>query len=734
MRFRTSHKVVAYLVAGLGIVALAVGAILHPALLVIAVIAAFASWWSEESLYNRPYFNRVWTGLLFVVFIGQIIRIIFGGSLIECGIEFALLLQISRLWNRRSARQYQQIVVLSLVHLIAASVLDQDVSFALLYGGFVVALPWAMCLTHLRSEIEGNYRRSEPEAQRAHVNRILNSRRIISGRFLWVTAGLAIPIFIMSGALFVFFPRVGLGFLAGGPRQRVTVAGFSDSVELGDMGVVRTDKTVVMRVELDPMPDSPPSRLNLHWRGAAYDVYDGRRWSRSPALNTRMELDRVGDRYCLSRACGIRSVRRTYKIYLEDLDPPVLLLPPQSAVVIMTPERRGAGLSHRTLYRSQLREVRREAEPTIVVHYEVEAPFEPESPSFFLPTTTTARLDTNLAPYLQLPELDPRVRQLTEEVTAAAGDNQERMAAAIQNHLQSNYRYSLDLRGTSDEQPLEDFLFNRRAGHCEFFSTAMTIMLRIAGVPARNVTGFLGGRINPYGTDGAYYAITQADAHSWVEAYFPGVGWVAYDPTPPGSARRQEDRSLVALIQSFLDATELAWEKNIIAYDLESQVEALTAAWLTTRRWRSAWRNRDTSPEPERRQSNQPISTTTIIVLVSGLLGASLLAFIIWRLRHPARKKNRKKRALQIVQAESLMRKLDAALSKQGRSRPIWRTPREHADSLTKREIAGAELVNRIVRRYNRSRFGGEAFAEGELDQLHDLIRQFEEISKRGER
>jgi protein-glutamine gamma-glutamyltransferase len=722
VRFRTIHKVVAYIVAGLGMLSLAIGGVLHPALVAAAAVAMVASWWAEEPLIARPAYSRAWTASMIVVLIAQIVRVALSWSFIECAIEFALVLQLSRLWNRRGAREYQQIVVLALVHVIAASVLDQDVSYAAVYAGVVVAIPWALTLSHLRREIEGNYRRSEPEAQRAHVNRILNSRRIVSPRFLWVTTLLTLPVFALSGLLFLLFPRVGLGFIAGGPQRRITVAGFSDSVELGDVGVVRNDSTVEMRVEIDPLPTPPPRRLAVHWRGAAYDHYDGRRWTRSRGLDRREPAERVGDRYCLSRACGVRSRRTTYRIFLEDLDPPVLLIPPGAADVLMPPVVRGSDVVHRELSLSPLGEMRREREPMRVVHYEVESPLPP--PQAFL----EAR-ERDLSPYLQVPPLDPRVADLAKRVTTAATedvkDHPLRAAAAVVRHLQSSYRYTLDLRGTSNERPLEDFLFRRRSGHCEFFATAMAVMLRTVGVPTRNVTGFVGGRLNPYGGDGVFYSVTQSDAHSWVEVYAPDHGWVAFDPTPPAPAARLRERTLSTIMAELYDATQLAWDKNVVAYDLERQIDVLSSAYFATRRWRHAWRHRNDGEVADRRTGRSRASAGTAIPIAAAVVALGAAAVVLWRRRQRrtgARRGGR--RDARLALASELLRRLDGRLARAGAARPPWCTPLEHAEALAAQSHPDAEIAGRVVARYNEVRFGAGSFAEGELDALYTAIRQ----------
>jgi transglutaminase-like putative cysteine protease len=718
MKFRTTHKAVSYLVAALGIMALALGGVLPPLTLTVAVVAAIASWWAEEPLIAHRQYQRLWTGALLVVLAAEVMRVVMTSNMIEPGIEFALLLQLNRLWNRRDARDYQQIVVLALVHLIAASVLDQHLSFALVYGGFIIALPWALTLSHLRREIEGNYQRREPPTKRAHVTRILNSRRIVTGRFLWSTALLSLPIFIMSGTLFVFFPRIGLGFLAGAPRRQMSVAGFSDNVQLGDVGVINDDATVVMRVEIEPPPEAPPRRLNLHWRGAAYDFYDGHGWRRTEARDRRNAIDRVGDRYCLGLACRVRGPRKTYRVYLENLDPPVLLMPPSPVAIIMPRQRRSRGLSHRSLFISPLMEVRRQPEPAVVVHYAVETPPDPQ--------VAWEVGERTLEPYFQLPELDPRIPQLAQRLTAHAPATPEAKAQAVQSYLHSSYRYSRDLRGTSNEHPLEDFLFERRTGHCEFFSTAMAVLLRTQGVATRNVTGYIGGRLNTFGGEN-YYAVTQSDAHSWVEVYVPDRGWLTFDPTPPAGFTGPARRTLTIVLRQLLDATELAWDKNVIAYDLENQMEALEQTYLTYRRWRYRPPSPEEAEEPESRryEQNWLWLATPLVLALLGALG--------WWLRQRRKGQQRRRGAASPgqAQAEQLIHQLDRVLARHGSQRPPWKTPAEQASGLGKEDHPAAPLVKAVVNRYNQVRFGGDRFAPGELLELQQTVRQIGEVAQR---
>jgi hypothetical protein len=134
-------------------------------------------------------------------------------------------------------------------------------------------------------------------------------------------------------------------------------------------------------------------------------------------------------------------------------------------------------------------------------------------------------------------------------------------ARALERELKTR-RYTLEMeQAEKGENVLDSFLFEWRAGHCEYFATAMTMMLRQQGIPARIVNGFLGA---DYNSVGGYWAVRQNYAHSWVEAYFPGRGWVMFDPTPGGPTVKMPGASLWTTLQMGLDTARLAWFRWVV--------------------------------------------------------------------------------------------------------------------------------------------------------------------------
>src|SRR5262249_15105593 len=185
--------------------------------------------------------------------------------------------------------------------------------------------------------------------------------------------------------------------------------------------------------------------------------------------------------------------------------------------------------------------------------------------------------------YLQLPKLDKRIPELAKNVTAQAQTPVDK-AIALETYLQTKYSYTLDLSGKPGDDPLPHFLFETRAGHCEYFASAMAVMLRTLGIPSREVNGFLPGDYNDLGGD---YIVRASAAHSWVEVYLPNNGWIVFD-TPP--ADRAGHSGMLSRFSLYLDWMELTWNEWIISYDFAHQVALAQNLQHGSRTWGDALR------------------------------------------------------------------------------------------------------------------------------------------------
>ena len=466
MSFAVLHKIVTYLVASLGFAGLALGA----GSLVAFGIGSVLTWFVDGPILLRSVYRRSWNVAVLALLGLQVLRGAAGVPLLQLGLELAAFLQLSRLGYRRSAREYGQIAVLAFLHLVAATVLSSSLAYGALFIGFVVATPWMLALTHLRAEIERNAGLAPGDAPTPEVRRALASRKIAGPRYLVATTMLALPLFVATAGFFLLFPRVGMGFLTFGSQAGQSVAGFGSDVRLGGFGVIRDDPTVVLRVTPARLPTQPVESASLRLRGTSFDRYQAGRWTRSTQRGETLRT--LDGSYSLAPAPRGADVERM-SIHLEPLDEPVLFLPSGAIGIHVPPRIRGGRAEHRELVLS----------PGIDLRYR-----EPDG----LPLQYTAYvIDRDLWPaaldgeeyarYLQLPDGSDDVAGLARRVVDGASSARERADRILAYLHGPRFQYSLEQPDTRGKDPLEVFLFEQPRGHCEYFATAMAVMLRASG-------------------------------------------------------------------------------------------------------------------------------------------------------------------------------------------------------------------------------------------------------------
>lgn len=706
MSFAELHKRVVYAVAGLGLWALSLGGEMSPVALVLMGLGFLASYFVEpprvsSAFFLGPTYARAWVGGLLAFAAIQVLRwALLGTSPLLLLLELSAALSVSRLMNRRSAAEYQQIVLLSFLHLGAATVLTSDLSWAIPFVGFVLVMPWALALSHLRTEIEAHFSATRGDDDDHGLARILRSKRLISGRFLVGTAALSVPMFLVTVLFFVIFPRVGMNFLAAQREGATPLTGFGNEVHLGEVGTLRTDSTVIMRVVPPNLPPDPPRYAPLRLRGSSFDAYDGRTWSRTAsaphALRTLL-------RYHLILRSPSPGNDRGYRIVLSHLDPPVVFLPEGTVALEIDMTGRSA-TDELDLGMSGGLDIRYDDSEGLGLRYTAWTP--PPGAREAVVGLTTADAQR----YLAVPSGHEDVLSLAHTWTRGARNDRERAERILVALREGEFTYSLEMRDPGDRTPLSAFLFVHRAGHCEYFASAMAVMLRGEGIPARSVTGFLGGEWNSFG---GYYAVRSSHAHAWVEAYLPGEGWVTFDPTP-ASRSPFPAASFFSGLDEIYDALAAEWEERVVSWDLSSQ------RGLFREMFRFFRRSGGGSPSPgtveaELEATEEAAPSWTLDPLLIGLLVAFGVA--TWLLLRP-RSTPDPLRGPRLLLAE-----IDGALAKRGRARPPSRTPLAHARQLRTEGFADHPEVQSLVDRYLSARFGSEPLADTELASLRGRAR-----------
>jgi len=692
MRFGMVHRLMTDALAALGVIALVVsgqfnryvsGAILVGLALALAM---------RESWQRHPALRHLDTGALLVVIAAQVARVILTDvSVLDVLVEFAAALQVIRLATRKGAAHDQQVIVLALLHLIAGTVLGGGLGYGLCFIGVLIVAPGALVLSHLRREVEGNYRQGARDRTGLPVDvpRILRSRRVVGRTFLGVTCLLSIPIFAFTALLFVIFPRVGLSLLLLNRGHTPRMIGFSGKVDLGVVGVLRSDPKLAMRVEMPDLPDPPPPRLTLHLRGTALDAYDGRSWSQSESFKRPAEVD--GGLVAIERFPD-PAMDPVMRIDLEPIDPPVIFLPPNATGLRIRPRGQLGIEQGPAAFRGPEGELRYQPLDDRGLVYEAFLSRK-RAPTFQrLPAVDHKR-------YLQLPrDLPQRIAALAADWTRGLERPADK-ARAVEARLRTDYRYDLASPSGKDPQPLDHFLFESKRGHCEFYSSAMAVMLRTLGVPTRNITGFVGGTYNRFGR---FYAVRQGDAHSWVEVFLDGEGWVTFDPTPPADAApKSEVAGAWAYLRDLVEASSQRWDRHVVGYDLNQQVSLFQTLTSRYRRGNTA----------------STISSGRTRFLLAG--GAALIAgggLLYWRWRRSQRHRDGglpgEKRSPSAMRATALYESLDGAMVAQGIPRATGVPPLRHAEALRALDHPLADEVMALTQVYLRARFGGEEITD----------------------
>lgn len=608
------------------------------------------------------------------------------GSLVALA-HFATLAQGLQLLDARPRRSEFLLVALALFQVILASNLTDSVLFPPLLAIFLPTAVWTLLVHTIRTEaLEAG---DPASAQRALSTGLLRVTLIASAASVALALG-----------LFLVLPRLHAGLvrppMLGGMAP---TAGFSERVQLGDLGRIRSDPTVVLRVET-LVGDTAPSE-DRYWRGLAFDVFDGASWSigskrRTPlAVDAELGIDLAGGGEPNLVQRILREPVSGGVLFAEGratrIEGPLGRLELDAGGGVYAPNR----ADERVRYTIESRTRRRD---DASLQEDVAAP-PPRSHDL-----------------LALPPLGADVLALAREATAGARTDAER-AAALEAWLRRTGRYtdSPPAAAAGDPRtPIERFLLGERAGHCEYFASAMVVLARSVGLPARLVNGFAGGRENEIG---GFVELTRSDAHAWVEIHFENAGWVRYDPTPPDlRLRGLAGMSIFDRMADLRSALELWWFQHVVEFDRVDQLRALRSAWLAWRDWKREDRQSDARPRPAVSDWRGALEGLDALPLL-GVLGLAGCAAIL-----VLRRARRGEAGGAPVFYTAALR----LLARRGHVRPLATPPRRFARELEDRlPAAAAAAFAELTESYLSARFGGRAADDGPglLRTLRDSLR-----------
>jgi len=604
-------------------------------------------------------------------------------AFIQSTVHLVFFLAVIQILTSRTNRDYFFMAMIAFLELLAAAILSTNSNFFLFLALYLLFAMAAFTSAEIRRSMQ------KP------LTVARSGLRSFHPRLAALTAVITFGILGLTAGLFFMLPRTADAALRRLVSRRFYLPGFSNQVTLGEIGEIKTTSRPVMHVHFSDVH----APANLKWRGATLSDFNGRAWFEpssdprwiSPVAKGVFQLADDQQRRRLGRSVN-------YRISFNSIDSDVLFFAGKPEIVYLkqlTIMARGDG-SYRLGH-----------PPADGFFYDVYGWLgDTGAGEDFLPMRAKRQ-------YLSLPRLDPRTPELARRIVRGLDTDADR-AAALARYLRGNYGYTLQLPSREVADPLANFLFTRKKGHCEYFASAMAVMLRTLGIPSRLVTGFQSGIFNPL-TE--LYLIRASDAHSWVEAWLPGRGWVTFDPTPPDPYPGAN--ALLIKLSLYADAVETFWQEWVVSYDLGHQATLADRMEQASRRVSLRWLDRIFDVGDNLTSARGWLLRTGLWWLLA--LACAVVAvwsapkvWRTWRIRLGVRRLRRGK--VSVADATLLYGRMLKLLKRRGYEKPAWFTPYEFACSLPPSEMG--LLVAQFTVAYNALRFGAQADAAPRLSEL----------------
>ena len=643
-----------------------------------------------------------WLTVGYVAFYAADYFLISGGFL-NATVHLVLFVMVVRLFSAQRDRDFYFLSVIAFLMVLVAALLTVNSVFLLGFAFFMLAAVGSFILMEMR-----------------HISAKagVHSRDSDTGlpyRNMATSLAVASPVLmlcILLGAAGIFFllPRVSAGYMgAYAPSGEIT-SGFSDTVELGRIGEIQQSGSVVMHIQID---GDDRGSFDLKWRGIALSNFDGRTWSNHHEQYLLPE--RLDGRFVFLPARATVPKAPYHPIHYRVLMEPVGM---NVFFLASRPESLEGNYSHLTTDGTGSVFNLDAGHP--VNRYQATSDIAQPGAADLRGADGSYPADV-MAEYLALPSVDRRIPRLAEQITASSSNSYDK-ALALENYLRTHFAYTLQLSRTAPHDPLANFLFERKEGHCEYFASSMAVMLRTLGIPSRVVNGFRTGEFNDLTSQ---YVVRASNAHSWAEAYFPNYGWIAFDPTPGASIPTRTGWNRVSL---YVDAMASFWREWVVNYDAGHQQSLAVSAsgrtrnlFFSLRRW---WRHRYQGMLTWARHTGGTAVHSPVRWALTGVLTSALLAFLLNapgvfralnKFRLAARPEKSPRRAASIW-----YERMTDNVGRRGWQKSPMQTPAEFVARIDDERVR--QQVAKFTRHYESARFDNSVEDARRLPELYEEI------------
>ncbi|HMB07281.1 MAG TPA: DUF3488 and transglutaminase-like domain-containing protein, partial [Isosphaeraceae bacterium] len=568
MKFITLYRLSFYLMLSFATLVLSVDAadspiaMLYPAAVAVAGVVALLSVDRDPRLgLSRPIANRLALASAGLVALEYLID----PSLMLLALgHWLVYLQLVKMLLPKTVEDDWFLVLLGLVQVLVGAVISQSDHVGVMLLLRALLALWVLALFSLHRDALRFPAGLGPESDPAAAERIADEPYpgLLDVPFAASALRVAATTLALGGIIFLAVPRrASMARARSGDTMARHLTGFDEEVELGQMGKILEDDSVVMSIELydqeDRLVPPPPDPL---WRGVTMATYENGRWHRQQSRRKAVTLP-------VPKGVTRRTIRQ--QIELEASDSPVLFgLRPMIGAEGSIRSPTEINPIDGTILRADAR--------TASYEYRVVSDLDTSAPQLGEVPPKEGRLALLLAiPGSIRPRLERIARPIVEGIPP---EEVVGRAHALERYLRDSGQFTYSLRiepGDPKLDPVEDFLVNRKGGHCEFYASALTLLLRSVGIPARMVNGFKGGDWNEIAR---VLNVRRKHAHSWVEAYLGADPegqpiWLTLDPTP-GSERDRLVAGAGGFASNFRRLTDLirhVWVFFIVGYDADRQ-------------------------------------------------------------------------------------------------------------------------------------------------------------------
>jgi hypothetical protein len=646
-----------------------------------------------------------WTAFLTLGYVAFYLADYFliSGGFLQATVHLVLFVMVVRLFSAQRDRDFYFLSVIAFLMVLAAALLTVDSVFLLAFGVFMLMAVVCVILMEMR-HISGKARVHSRESGMG-----LTYRKMATSLAL-ASPALVLCILLGAAAIFFLLPRASAGYLGAYAPGGEISTGFGDTVELGRIGEIQQSGSLVMHIQIE---GDDRGSFDLKWRGIALGKFDGRVWSNSQAQ--RPLFPDLNGRFVMPPPATVRQGSHHpifYRVLMEPVGMNVFFL-------ASTPESLEGNYKHVAI-----------DDGGAVFDQDPEHPVNRYRASSDIGQASAGDLRAAgetyppevVSSYLGLPVLDGRIPRLAEQIAASADNNYDK-ARALETYLRTHFGYTLQLSRTVPHDPLANFLFERKQGHCEYFASSMAVMLRTLGIPSRVVNGFRTGEFNDLTSQ---YVVRASNAHSWVEAYFPSHGWVAFDPTPGAPIPARTGWSRASL---YVDAMASFWREWIVNYDVGHQQSLTVIVGSRSREllWalRHWWHGHYERLLAAARHSGKSVAGSPLRWSLGGVLIAALLLLVVnaqgllrslGKSRLAARPEKSPRRAATIW-----YERMTRNVARRGWRKLPTQTPDEFVSGIEDARVR--ERVAEFTRHYQSARF------DDSVEDVRRLPELYEEIS-----